>query len=177
MNQLTHSSRRTHIQALIVLAVVWTLTILGGARRQEARAATSGRAAITVKPGTKTPVFSDVRAQAKELIGYADSISLTPEQQKLKEQVLSKIPTTCCKQFSMATCCCPCNMAKTIWGLSNVMLVRHGANAVELKAAVESWVATIGKSGFTGDACFKGGCGRPFANNGCGGMDQDHIIF
>ena len=139
--------------------------------------ASAGDAATTLKPGTKTPVFSDVPAQAKEFIGYADSISLAPEQQKIKEQVLSQIPANCCKKFSMLTCCCPCNMAKSIWGLSNFMLVRHGANAAQLKAAVESWVSTIGKGGFTGDACFTGGCGRPFAKNGCGGMDQDHLVY
>lgn len=125
----------------------------------------------------KRPVFNDLRAQAKEFIGYADSISLAPEQQKLKEAVLSTIPAPCCKKFSAATCCCPCNMAKTIWGLSNFMLVRHNASAAELKTAVEGWIRVINPSGFSGDACFKGGCERPFAKNGCAGMDHERLIF
>ncbi len=135
-------------------------------------------AETSVLKRTKRPVFSDLRAQTKEFIGYADSMSLAPEQQKVKEAVLSAIPAPCCKKFSAATCCCPCNMAKSIWGLSNLMLLRHGANAEELRTAVEAWIRVINPAGFTGDACDKrGGCERPFAENGCAGMDQDRVIF
>ena len=137
----------------------------------------AGPSSIRVIPKTKKPVFSDVRANTKELIGYASSISLSPEQQKIKEEVLSSIPTTCCKKFSMLTCCCPCNMAMTIWGLSNYMLQHHNADAGQLRVAVQEWVKTIGPKGFTGDACDTGGCARPFAENGCGGMDKDHVVF
>ena len=130
-----------------------------------------------VMPKTKIPVFKDVQAQAKEFIGYSDSILLTPEQEKIKEEVLSSIPAPCCKKFSALTCCCACNMAKTTWGLTNVMLTRHGADAKQLRAAVQEWFRVINPGGFTGDACFKGGCGRPFAKNGCGGMDKDRLVF
>jgi nitrogen regulatory protein PII len=37
--------------------------------------------------------------------------------------------------------------------------------------------AQTGLKGFTGDACFKGGCARPFAQNVCGGMDKDNVVF
>ncbi len=155
------------------LARTLTLTILflGGG------IAAAGPSSIRVIPKTKKPVFSDVRAHATELVGYASSIYLSPEQQKIKEEVLSSIPTTCCKKFSMLTCCCPCNMAMTIWGLSNYMLAHHGADAGQLRVAVNEWVKTIGPKGFTGDACDTGGCARPFAKNGCGGMDKDHLVF
>lgn len=123
------------------------------------------------------PVFYDVRAQTKQFIAWSDSIMLTPEQQKIKEEVLSSIPTTCCKKFSMLTCCCACNMAKSIWGLSNHMLAHEGADAKRLRAAVLEWTQFIGPKGFTGDACFKKGCSRPFADNGCGGMDSEHVVF
>jgi hypothetical protein len=123
------------------------------------------------------PLFQDVRAQTKQFIAWSDSIRLTPEQEKIKEEVLSSIPTTCCSKFSMLTCCCACNMAKTIWGLSNHVLAHEGADAKRLRAAVLQWTRFIGPKGFTGDACFKGGCSRPFADNGCGGMDSDHVVF
>lgn len=132
--------------------------------------------AAPLKAGSKTPVFTDVKAQTLEFIRYAD-MSLAPEQEKTKDDVLSAIPTVCCKKFSMKTCCCPCNMAMTIWGLSNYMLVVKGANAAELKSAVLDWVKFIGPAGYTGDACFKGGCNRPFSKNGCGGMDHKNVIF
>lgn len=125
---------------------------------------------------SKTPVFKDVKTQTLEFMRYVE-MSLAPEQQKIKDEVLSAIPTVCCKKFSMKTCCCPCNMAMTIWGLSNYMLVAKGANAAELKTAVLDWVKFIGPAGYTGDACFTGGCGRPFAKNGCGGMDHKNVVF
>ncbi len=128
------------------------------------------------RAASKTPVFKDVKAQTLEFMRYAD-MSLAPEQEKIKDDVLSAIPTVCCKKFSMKTCCCPCNMAMTIWGLSNYMLVVKGANAAELKSAVLDWVKFIGPAGYTGDACFKGGCNRPFAKNGCGGMDHKNVVF
>lgn len=132
--------------------------------------------AVPPKPASKTPVFMDVKAQTLELMRYAD-MSLAPEQEKIKDEVLASIPAVCCKKFPMKTCCCPCNMAMTIWGLSNYMLVVKGADAAELKSAVLDWVKFIGPAGYTGDACFKGGCNRPFAKNGCGGMDHKNVIF
>ena len=43
---------------------------------------------------------------------------------------------------------------------------------------VEPTEYMINPAGFTGDACDKrGGCERPFAENGCAGMDQDRVIF
>lgn len=128
------------------------------------------------KPASKTPVFKDVKAQTLEFMRHAD-MSLAPEQQAIKDQVLASIPTVCCKKYSMKTCCCPCNMAMTIWGLSNYMLVVKGADAAELRSAVLAWVKFIGPKGYTGDACFTRGCNRPFAKNGCGGMDHKNVIF
>jgi hypothetical protein len=128
-------------------------------------------------PKGQKPLFQDVRAQTKQFLAWSDSITLTPEQQKIKEEVLSSIPTTCCSKFPMLTCCCACNMAKTIWGLSNHMLAHEGADAKRLRAAVLEWTRFIGPKGFTGDACFKGGCARPFADNGCGGMDSEKVVF
>ena len=148
-----------------------------------ASALAAGLALASPSPGNSKaaksakPLFQDVRAQTKQFIAWSDSIMLTPEQQKVKEEVLSSIPTTCCSEFSMLTCCCPCNMAKAIWGLSNHMLAHEGADARRLRAAVLEWTRFIGPKGFTGDACSKGGCTRPFAENGCGGMDADKVVF
>ena len=139
-------------------------------------AMTSAGAAPPSKAAPGKMVFKDVKTQTLEFIGYAD-MSLAPEQQKIKDDVLSSIPTVCCKKFSMKTCCCPCNMAMTIWGLSNYMLVVKSADATRLKTAVLGWVRFIGPNGYTGDACFTAGCNRPFAKNGCGGMDRNNVIF
>lgn len=68
-------------------------------------------------------------------------------------------------------------MAKSIWGLSNFMLVRHNATVAELRTAVGGWIRVINPAGFSSDACRKRGCDRPFAKNGCAGMSHDRLIF
>ncbi len=118
----------------------------------------------------------DISAEARKYIRRAEA-PLPPEIQKVRDEVLSKIPAPCCAKFSAATCCCPCNLAKSIWGLSNTMLVEHKASSKELRAAVFYWIRINNPGGRTGDACFTGGCGRPFAKNGCGGMDDRQIVF
>lgn len=43
--------------------------------------------------------------------------------------------------------------------------------------AAEAWIRCVNPKGFSGDACFTGGCTRPFAQNGCGGMNDRDIRF
>ena len=119
--------------------------------------------------------FHDVEAQSREFIGYYHSIELTPEQQTIKEQVLGSIPAPCCERSSALTCCCPCNLSKTIWGLSNLVLTRFNGNADELRAAVYSWTSFTNPNGYGGAACFRGGCGRSFHSDGCGGMNESQL--
>ncbi|MFQ5527860.1 MAG: hypothetical protein ACE5GX_16580 [Thermoanaerobaculia bacterium] len=121
--------------------------------------------------------FSDVKQQTREFIGYYNSIKLTPEQELIKRQALSKVPAPCCSDNSAYTCCCPCNMAKTWWGLSHHLIVDEGYGADGVRAAVEGWIDFINPKGFSGDACYKGGCVRPFHRNGCGGMSEKQIVF
>lgn len=121
--------------------------------------------------------FRNVRAQTEQFIDYYSAIRLTPAQERIKAEALDSIPAPCCKKYSMTTCCCPCNLAKSAWGLSNYLIAKKGYGASEVKSAVVGWLAFINSKGFTGDACFKGGCPRPFAQNGCAGMDATHVIL
>lgn len=121
--------------------------------------------------------FTDVREQAKEFIGYYNSIQLTPEQQLVKRQALSRIPAPCCSDNSAYTCCCPCNMAKTWWGLTHHLIVNEGYDAEQVQAAVERWIDFINPQGFSGKACYTGGCPHPFNRDGCGGMSESEIVF
>lgn len=105
------------------------------------------------------------------------NVALTTAQEQIKDEVLSAIPAPCCANNSAATCCCPCNMAKSIWGLSNHLLAERSYDATQLRDAVLDWVAFINPSGYTGDACYTGGCGRSFEHNGCGGMNEEEIIL
>ncbi len=121
--------------------------------------------------------FTDVRKQALEFIAYNDSIQLTPEQEAVKKKALAAIPAPCCKDNSAYTCCCPCNMAKSWWGLANYLIAEEGQDADQVRATVEEWIEFIGPEGFSGNACYTGGCMRPFHQNGCGGMQHSHVVF
>ena len=68
-------------------------------------------------------------------------------------------------------------MARATWGLAKHLLVEKGYDADGVRTAVTDWFADVNPDGFTGDACFTGGCGRAFARNGCGGMREDHLVF
>jgi hypothetical protein len=119
--------------------------------------------------------FTDARRQAAEFIAYDHSIELTHDQKKLMDEALSTIPAPCCAEYSIATCCCPCNLAKSSWGLSKFLIAKQHANAAQVSAAASEWLQFTNPHGYTGDACFTKGCNRPFASNGCGGMDDRHV--
>lgn len=119
--------------------------------------------------------FTDAPAQTATFIGYARSIQLSAEQEAIKKEALSALPAPCCSDNTAYTCCCPCNMALSIWGLSNWLIAEQGYDAGAVRAKVEEWVAFINPRGFSGNVCYTGGCGRPFADNGCGGMRAGHV--
>ena len=127
---------------------------------------------------TASPVeFTDVRSETARFIEYNNSLELTAEQEAIKKEALTRIPAPCCSDNTAYTCCCPCNMAKTWWGLSNHLIADEGYGADEVQAAVEKWIAYINPDGFSGKACYIGRCSKPFAKNGCGGMNETELIF
>jgi hypothetical protein len=131
--------------------------------------AASGRSREPIK-------FFDAPSQTAEFIGYSRSIKLTPAQQAIRDKALAAMPAACCDKFSQATCCCPCNLAKSVWGLSNYLIVRQQATAPELQASVRGWLEFVNPKGFSGDICdTAGGCGRMFSGDGCGGMDERNL--
>jgi hypothetical protein len=133
--------------------------------------------ALTKRPSESNPIsFHDARAQAQEFIRENERITLTPEQQKVMTQALSSIPAPCCAQYSVATCCCPCNLARGVWGLSKVLIMKHGASESQVRQAVTEWLAFINPGGSAGNACFTGGCARSFHQDGCGGMDAKTLL-
>lgn len=137
----------------------------------------SEAAAASRRDSGERLVFGNVRLEAERFIDYYSSIHLTPEQERIKAKALYAIAAPCCKDYTMRTCCCPCNLAKSTWGLSNYLIAKRGYAAEQVTAAVTNWLAYVNPKGFTGDACFKGGCKRPFKNNGCGGMDATQVIL
>lgn len=118
--------------------------------------------------------FQDVPAQAIQFIRWEKSIPLTAEQKELRTQVLSKIAAPCCKEAPLSTCCCPCNLVKSVWGLSNYLIVEKRASAETLDRTVREWIQAVNPKGFSGNGCSTGACDRPFSEGGCGGMDDAH---
>jgi hypothetical protein len=139
----------------------------------------AGTAWAAAKPVTTVGgiTFQDVPTQTKQFIAWNESIQLTPAQEAIRVEALSAIPAPCCSDNSAATCCCPCNMAKSVWGLSKHLITEKGAGVTEVRKAAQDWFTFINPKGFSGDVCYIGGCGNAFHENGCGGMRADRPVF
>jgi hypothetical protein len=136
--------------------------------------AAPAKTAVTTVGGI---TFQDVPTQTEQFIAWNESIQLTPAQEAIRVEALSAIPAPCCSDNSAATCCCPCNMAKSVWGLSKHLITEKGAGVAEVRQAAQDWFAFINPEGFSGDVCYTGGCGKAFHENGCGGMRHDRPVF
>lgn len=131
----------------------------------------------TAEPEAVQPASSrDFRAETAKYIGDFKTIRLTAEQEAIKNAALTKIPAPCCSENSIATCCCPCNMAKAVWGLSAYLITEEGYDAQRLEKAVRDWLAAANPNGFSGRACYTGGCARSIEHDGCAGMVEEVVL-
>lgn len=159
-----------------------TYTILGAAALavatlfafEYAGTALASSKTVTTAGGVE---LHDVESQTVEFMRWNDEIELTPAQERIRVEALSAIPAPCCSDNSIATCCCPCNMAKSVWGLSKHLIARKDAGVDEVRRAAKDWIGFINPDGFSGDTCYIGGCNRAFHENGCGGMRQERPVF
>ena len=163
----------------------WNLGALGypermrHARRQFLWLVAAGSAGALLRRSTQAAEisFHDVESQARQFMKWYADIKLTASQESVKRAALEPIPAPCCSDNSAYTCCCPCNISRTIWGLSQYMIAKQNATAPAVRAKVKEWIAFIGPNGFSGSACYTGGCPRPFSQGGCGGMSPDKLIL
>ena len=147
-------------------------------------AASAAATSLPTTPPAASPVaatridvmFSGKRDETERFIAYYQSIRLTPEQERVKVEALASIPAPCCSENPLATCCCPCNMAKAAWGLSAWLISEKSYDVGQVRQAAKDWLAAANPGGFSGDACSNGGCGRPIRENVCGGMDQRKVL-
>lgn len=121
--------------------------------------------------------FDDVKTQTRQFIEWQQNIKLTPAQEAVKKAALGAMPAPCCSDNSAYTCCCPCNVSRSMWGLANYMIAEQNASVNEVQSKVKEWVAFVNPEGYSGDTCYRGGCTRPFHKNGCGGMKPDQLVF
>ena len=109
----------------------------------------------------ETIEFTNAREQAQTFMDYYATIKLTKAQDGVKRAALEPLPAACCSNNSAYTCCCECNLSRTVWGLSHFLIAKKGADAEQVQDAVKRWIRFVAPDGFSGDACFKGGCVRP----------------
>ena len=150
----------------------------GAATTASRSAAGSAAAARGDAKATSTDAaFTGNRAETEQLIAYDNAITLTPQQEAVRVEALTPLAAPCCKQFSAATCCCRCNMKRASDGLAKHLIADLGFDALTVRAQVSAWQKAINPNGWSGDTCSTGGCGRPFAQNGCGGMTPGQLVF
>ena len=144
----------------------------------------SRRARSSTQPLTQARVvlggklrFTNSATQAREFIGYNSSIRLTAEQEAIKRAVLEAMPAACCRNSTAYTCCCTCNLSKSVWGLSNYVLTTHHGSAEQLREVVNAWKEFTNPAGYSGSSCYSGGCSLPFHENGCGGMSESGLVL
>lgn len=159
---------------LIILAVAALAALAFGLAAAQRKSTITP--ADTATPATPMK-FEAVEPQTRKFIGYYKTIRLTPEQEKVKAAALSPLKAVCCKDFSALTCCCPCNFSKSLWGMTHYLIAEKGYDAAQVQDAARSWIAYVNPNGFSGDSCDTGGCNRPFAQNGCGGMDDKALVL
>ncbi|MDY7091601.1 MAG: hypothetical protein SX243_01375 [Acidobacteriota bacterium] len=68
-------------------------------------------------------------------------------------------------------------MTRFIGGLAKFLITRRGASVEVVRKAATAWIAELNPEGFSGDACFSGGCNKPFSEGGCGGMSEKRLKF
>ena len=129
------------------------------------------------KPDWAKGEFTGTQDEVETLIEHYRSITLTEEQEAIRVAALQDMPAPCCNNFSAATCCCECNLSRSLWGLSKYLIVERQADAKQVRSAAEAWVAALNPDGYSGNTCTTGRCNRPFKNDGCGGMRDGHVVF
>ncbi len=55
------------------------------------------------------------------------------------------------------------------------MISERQSDATAVRAKAEEWIAFINPNGYSGKACYTGGCPRPFREDGCGGMNPSRL--
>jgi hypothetical protein len=127
---------------------------------------------------------------AATFLQYYEQYSLTPEQEAIKREALTPLLAPCCDDNPMYTCCCPCNLAKSVWGLSARLIVVDGYDAPAVREAALQWLRFIRRDYYkareleqqglnprtfgvyAGKSCYEGRCELPFRQGGCGGMGE-----
>ena len=94
--------------------------------------------------------YTGSREEVLTLMKFYETLELTPDQEAVRLAALQPLPAACCNNFSAATCCCECNLSRSIWGLSKHLIVEHEADAEQVRTAVEAWIQVLKPDGYEG---------------------------
>ncbi len=119
--------------------------------------------------------FTTPTEDAQRFLEWNREIVLTEAEDALMKEALTAMPAPCCSDRSAYTCCCPCNLAKSWWGLTKYLITEEAADVERIQSVVSEWFELVGPEKFSGDICYTGGCSRAWRNNGCGGMSEDTL--
>jgi len=153
---------------------------------------------IVPEEGTATAYGMSLSSDnTQQFIDWYDSIDLSTERLAIRDMALSSQVAPCCDEYPMSTCCCECNLARSVWGLSAYLITEKDYGVSQVEEAALQWLHFIRPDyyvasaleqkgmdpelwGFTTEStCFSGNCNRPFYTEtssghlgGCGGMEE-----
>jgi hypothetical protein len=171
---------------VVVVGGIWTVT-----RGGDAPSLTPDVLAAEIIPSEGDPTDYGMPMSldnTQQFIDYYEATALTPAQDSIMWDALLPLKAPCCDDNSMATCCCPCNLAKSVWGLSSYLIVEKNYGVEEVRESAHEWLRFIhddyyviqglkesgvnpAKFGMVHEnPCYAGACELPFRDGGCGGM-------
>ncbi len=133
---------------------------------------------------------------AQQFIDWYNSIGLSAEEQATRDDALSPLVAPCCDDYPISTCCCECNLAHSVWGLSAYLISEKGYEVDQVQEAASQWLHFIRPDYYvastlseeridprpfgltTENSCYIGRCNQPFYSKtsfrhlgGCGRME------
>jgi phage shock protein E len=188
MKRTTFSSRHAALGAVLI-GVCAALVGIGALTQDEDGALDALRAEIIPPAGTQTSygIYLDLRDTAQFIEWFYD-IELTDTERTVMEDALSELVAPCCDDNSAATCCCECNLARSVWGLAAYLIREKGFTVEDVREAAHDWLrfarpdyylaAALVEEGSspqeygltTNGSCYRGLCEFPVTEGGCAGM-------
>ena len=181
----------------LYIALPVAVLLIGGGwllnQRQQTSSVTPAEVAAEIIPQEGDPTAYGVSLSldnTQQFIDYHEAAALTPEQESIMRNALLPLKAPCCDDNPMSTCCCPCNLAKSVWGLSSYLIVEEGYEVEQVRESALQWLRFIhsdyyvmqelknrgvnpGRYGLSYEApCYTGKCELPFVDGGCGGMGE-----
>jgi len=184
-------SKRRGLSVSVFAILSLFVGVIGAGQAQETPSIVETlRAEIVPAAETETSYgFALSPSNTQQFIDWYYATPLLPEEKEIMQQALETIPAPCCDDNSAATCCCECNLARSVWGLSAYLIHEKGYGIEEVREAARQWLqfargdyyiaAALKARGYfpqdydltTYGSCYRGMCEFPLSQGGCAGME------